>query len=442
MNRFRSRVIAAMLLLSFFGGMSLRPGLTRAQAEGGVSQTDLSWELRTESLAQELATLLKDPAAGEAQAAEKIDEIAQKILEDYTQQLRLDAQAKRQLWQRFKANLNARGLAQFIQSKKEGFIRVARTQGIPALATLVIEVLVNVAGSWVATALGVPQLIPVILSTPAFPVVHPVNLALYRKWQDAQFAKKFGGKENYQAYLDLRRGVRRELQLRTESEVFATLLEGNGEAVSVRLQAPSASRRLGYLFGMFSDDLTTASVLHFLKEEGVKTPFVDRLARVKSLDEPTKLYLLLNHLQLTLEDDLWIGLKWRFHTAFVDAKPTAVTPALRAWLQEAARVSEPSELGRLLKMAPSELSPPAKWTFWYELILPRAIENIALKMEGDELKQLRAASQETWVLSQKHLVDSSAKKYTDAELRSEFLSRLKGRQYQGVCAELFREMAI
>ncbi len=442
MNRFRSRVIAGMSLLSVFGGMSLGPWSEPARAEAGPAPTDLSWELRTESLAQELATLLNDPAAGEAQAAEKVEEIAQKILDDYTQQLRLDAQAKRLLWQRFKANLNARGLAQFIQSKKEGFIRVARTQGIPALATLVVEVLVNVAGSWIATALGVPQLIPVILSTPAFPVVHPVNLALYRRWQDAQFAKKFGGKANYLAYLELRKTARRELQLRAESEVFATLMDGKGEAVSVRLQSPSAFRRLGYLFGMFSDDLTQAAVLHFLKEEGVKNPFLERLALVKSLDEPTKTYLMLNHLQLTLEDDLWVGLKWRFHTSFVDAKASAVTPALRAWLLEAARVSEPSDLGRLLKMAPRELSPPAKWTFWFEVILPRAIENVALKMDAGELKQLRAASQETWVLSQKHLVDSSSKKYTDAELRSAFLSRLKGRQYQGVCAELFREMAI
>jgi hypothetical protein len=50
---------------------------------------------------------------------------------------------------------------------------------------------------------------------------------------------------------------------------------------------------------------------------------------------------------------------------------------------------------------------------------------------------------ETWILSQKHLVDPAARKYTDGELRSEFLSRFKTTgQVQGVCADLFREMAI
>jgi len=442
MPPFLHRLIALILLLSGPWLPISGPG-SMAWASGGEAKSEFYWELRADTLARELSELLSEPNAGEAKTAEKIEEIAQKILDDYTTQLRLDAQAKRQLWQRFKQAFNAQGIAKFIQTKRDSFVRLLRTQGIPALATLVVEVIVNVGGTWLVNMLGAPGLVPVILGTPTYLIAHPVNMALYRKWESAEYARKFGSKESYQAYTELRKAARRELLIESETQVLGTLAEGSVDSVSVKLGSPNPLRKIGYLFGMYRDDLTSGSLLQFLKSEGVKDSFLERFARIKTIDEPTKLYLMLNHVQQTVDDDIWVSVKVQYHGSFVEAKGSSLTPALRAWLREAAALQNPSDLPRLLRLAPRELSPAAKWTLWFELILPRAVENVALQMDGKELKDLRAASLETWILSQKHLVDPAARKYTDGELRSEFLSRLKTTgQVQGVCADLFREMAI
>lgn len=187
-----------------------------------------------------------------------------------------------------------------------------------------------------------------------------------------------GSKEAYNAYIEQKKLVMKNLHLKHPESIILPLKETEGLVEAVVMPKAVWWRKVLQYFGLSKDTLTYSSLNVFLLTQFENDDVLRTIRDLPEIGHDQKTAMMVRHIFSKGDDDLILSFRQKFGQAFISINQRPMTNGLKEWTKKMLQANGQEEILKLFKEIPSDASPREVAIIWQDILMPSYIENMKL----------------------------------------------------------------